>query len=170
MFLGIDGGGSKTTCVIGDDTSLRGSGVAGPSNVVRVGEKQAKAAISTALRQACTAANVAPERIQRTCAGVAGGARPETAAIVRRIIAELVPGEIEVVGDMVIALEAAFGIGPGPARLPTAATLRAKRHVPAAGASPFPMKAPGTGSAAPPSPRLCVLTMKPRVRCCLTPL
>jgi len=35
------------------------------------------------------------------------------AAVVRDIIAELTPARVEVVGDMVIALEAAFGSGPG---------------------------------------------------------
>ncbi len=45
--------------------------------------------------------------------GAAGGARPEIAGIVRRILAELVSGEIEVVGDMAIALEAAFCGGSG---------------------------------------------------------
>jgi N-acetylglucosamine kinase-like BadF-type ATPase len=39
--------------------------------------------------------------------------RPEISDPVRRFLAELVPGEIEVVGDMVIALEAAFGNRPG---------------------------------------------------------
>jgi len=113
IFLGIDGGGSRTSCVIGDETSLLGSGTAGPSNVVRVGEKQARESISSAVRQACTTANVSPAQIQRTCAGVAGGARPETAAMVRRLVSELVPSEIEVVGDMVIALQAAWGGDPG---------------------------------------------------------
>jgi glucosamine kinase len=51
--------------------------------------------------------------VQRTCVGLAGAARPETSEIVRRLVSELVPGKVEVVGDMVIALEAAFGGGPG---------------------------------------------------------
>ncbi len=39
--------------------------------------------------------------------------RPEISEPVRHFLAELVAGEIEIVGDMVIALEAAFGSGPG---------------------------------------------------------
>ena len=38
IFLGIDGGGTKTSCVIGDETSVLGSGTAAGSNVVRLGE------------------------------------------------------------------------------------------------------------------------------------
>ncbi|MBZ5721606.1 MAG: hypothetical protein LAO03_14605 [Acidobacteriia bacterium] len=113
IFLGIDGGGSKTACAIGDETSLLGSGAAGGSNVVRVGESQARAAIAAAIRQACAAANIAPTQIQRTCVGLAGGARAEVSDAVRRIVAESVSGEVQVVGDMVIAMEAAFGSGPG---------------------------------------------------------
>jgi N-acetylglucosamine kinase-like BadF-type ATPase len=113
IFLGIDGGGSKTSCMIGDEISVLGDGKAGGSNVVRVGEAPAREAIAAAIRQACATANITSAQITRTCMGAAGGARPEIAAVVRRILAELVSGEIEVVGDMVIALEAAFGAGPG---------------------------------------------------------
>jgi N-acetylglucosamine kinase-like BadF-type ATPase len=112
-FLGIDGGGSKTSCVIGDDNSIQGRGVSGPSNIVRVGEQRARESMAAAIRQACSAANIKPSQIERTCIGIAGGARPETAEIVRRILSEIVGGQIEVVGDMVIAMEAASGTGPG---------------------------------------------------------
>lgn len=113
IFLGIDGGGSKTSCAIGDETRVLGSGRAGPSNVVRVGKERAKEAIAAALQTACEMAHISPAQIERTCAGMAGGGRPETAAIARRLFAELLPGEIQVVGDMVIALQAAFGADPG---------------------------------------------------------
>jgi glucosamine kinase len=52
-------------------------------------------------------------QIKRTCAGMAGGARPEIAGVVQRLLSEFISGEVEVVGDMVIAMEAAFGSGPG---------------------------------------------------------
>ncbi|MGH9501064.1 MAG: N-acetylglucosamine kinase [Terriglobales bacterium] len=113
IFLGIDGGGSQTSCVVGDEISILGSGSGAGSNVFRVGEAQAAKSIATAIHQACGAAKVAPEEIRRTCIGVAGGARPDATDIVRRILSELVSGEIEVVGDMVIAMEAASGSAPG---------------------------------------------------------
>ena len=123
IFLGIDGGGSKTSCLVGDETSVLGTGTAGPSNLVRVGEAQAREALAVAIRQACTVANLKPAEIGRVCVGLAGAARPEISEVVRGIIAEIIsgeagPGEIEtsqikVVGDNVIALEAAFGSGPG---------------------------------------------------------
>ena len=113
LFLGIDGGGSQTSCAIGDETTVLGVGSGAGSNVVRVGEAQAWKSIASAVQQACAAAQVTPQQIKRTCIGVAGGARPETTDIVRRILSELVSGDIEVVGDMVIAMEAASGSAPG---------------------------------------------------------
>ncbi len=113
MFLGIDGGGSKTSCLIGDETSVLGRGMGGGSNVIRVGEESARLALHEAIRQACSSARVKPAQIQRACAGLAGAARPEVRDVARRIIAEIIPGEIEITGDMEIAMEAAFGDGPG---------------------------------------------------------
>lgn len=113
VYLGIDGGGSKTTCAVGDDNSLLGTGTSGGSNVVRGGEAQAREALHSAIRQACAVANIQPAQVQRTCVGAAGAARPEISQVIRRFVAEVVAGEIEVVGDMVIALQAAFARGPG---------------------------------------------------------
>ena len=113
FFLGIDGGGSKTRCALGDDKSLLGSGVASGCNVLRVGEACAQSSLEAAIHQACVQAGISPRDITRTCAGVAGGARREIADVVRRMLAGIVGGEIEITGDMEIALEDAFGAGPG---------------------------------------------------------
>jgi glucosamine kinase len=118
IFLGIDGGGSKTSCVIGDETSVLGTGTGGPSNVVRVGEERARESLTAAIAQALTVANLKPSEISRICVGLAGAARPEISQVVERIILEIIPGDadphrITVVGDTVIALQAAFGSGPG---------------------------------------------------------
>jgi N-acetylglucosamine kinase-like BadF-type ATPase len=113
IFLGIDGGGTKTTCLIGDETSVLGSGSGGGSNFVRGGKVQAKESLGAAIRQACTVANIDISKIAYTCAGMAGVVSSETAETVRQILAEIVPGALKVVGDNAIALEAAFGGGPG---------------------------------------------------------
>src|SRR6266480_7023566 len=113
IFLGIDGGGTKTSCVIGDETSVLGSGTAAGSNLIRLGEAKAREGLSAAIGQACAAANIKPAQIERTCVGLAGAGRPEISSLVHRLLAQLVSGEIEVVGDMVIAQQAAFGNGAG---------------------------------------------------------
>jgi glucosamine kinase len=112
-YLGIDGGGSKTTCAVGDESSLLASFTAGPSNITRVGEVRAREALQQAIREACAAAQIHPRQVLRACAGVAGAGREEVASTVRNIVAEIIGGEVKVVGDMAIALEAAFGAGPG---------------------------------------------------------
>lgn len=112
-YLGIDGGGTKTTCVVGDDSNLLATATAGPSNIVRVGEAQARESLQQSVRQACASAGITPAQVARTCVGGSGAARPELAAIVRRILAEILPTPIEVVGDVQTSLEAAFGSGPG---------------------------------------------------------
>jgi N-acetylglucosamine kinase-like BadF-type ATPase len=78
---------------------------------------QAREALHTAIRQACATARISPDQIRAVCIGAAGAARPEIAAKISSILAELISDisftNIEVVGDTEIALEAAFGAGPG---------------------------------------------------------
>lgn len=112
-FLGIDGGGTKTTCAVGDTSRVLATATAGPGNIVRVGEERARESFLNAVRQACSAAGISPEQVVRTYVGGSGAGRPELAAIVRSILSEILPGPIDVVGDMQTALEAAFDTGPG---------------------------------------------------------
>jgi N-acetylglucosamine kinase-like BadF-type ATPase len=112
-YLGIDGGGSKTACVVGDESSLLTTVTAGPSNIMRVGEVRARESLHEAICRACASAKIDPRQVQRACIGIAGAGREEIADTVRKIVAEIIPGGIEVVGDMEIALAAAFGVGPG---------------------------------------------------------
>jgi glucosamine kinase len=112
-YLGIDGGGTKTTCAVGDQTSLLVTATAGPSNVVRVGETVARHSLQQSVRQACAVAGIATEQVSCTCVGGSGAGRAELAAAVRGFLAEILSTPITVVGDMEIALEAAFDHGPG---------------------------------------------------------
>ena len=112
-YLGIDGGGTKTTCAVGDESQLLAMATAGASNLVRVGQSQARQSLQQSVRQACAAAGITPAQVSHTCVGGSGAARPELAAIVHGLLAEVLPTPIEVVGDMQIALEAAFDKGPG---------------------------------------------------------
>lgn len=113
FFLGIDGGGTKTDCALGDGAGILGRGREAGSKRTRVGEAQARAALHGAIRQAAAEAKVDLAQVRRTCVGMAGASRPEINESVRALVAEVVPGEIEVVGDMHVALEAAFPDAPG---------------------------------------------------------
>jgi glucosamine kinase len=113
FFLGIDGGGSKTRCILGDENSLIGSGSSSGCNLLRVGEACAQSSLQAAIHEACVQASVSPRDIARTCAGVAGGGRREIASVLQRMLSGIVGGEIEIAGDTEIAFEAAFGSGSG---------------------------------------------------------
>ncbi len=112
-YLGIDGGGTKTTCAVGDESHLLATATAGPSNIVRVGDVQARESLQQSVRQACAAAGITPAQVARTCVGGSGAARPELAEIVRRALTEIIPTPIDVVGDIQTSLVAAFDAGPG---------------------------------------------------------
>ena len=112
-FLGIDGGGTKTRCVIGDDSSVLGTGSGSGCSILRVGEACARDSLAGAIHEACVQAGVSPQQITRTCAGIAGAGDDGIASRLQRLLIEVVGGAIEVIGDMEVALESAFGDGPG---------------------------------------------------------
>ena len=112
-FLGIDGGGSKTRCVLGDDDSILGTGTSSGCSILRVGEACARDSLAGAIHEACVQAGVSPLQISRTCAGITGAADDGMASLVQRLLIEIIGGAIEVIGDMEIALESAFAGGPG---------------------------------------------------------
>jgi glucosamine kinase len=113
IYIGIDGGGSKTACAVGDDAVVLGTATAGGSNIIRLGEEQACAGLQTAISKACTAAGVNPQQVVCTCVGTAGASVASAREAVQKIVNGVVAGKVEVVGDMEVALEAAFGGGPG---------------------------------------------------------
>lgn len=112
-YLGIDGGGTTTRCALGDETTVLATSLAGGSNVVRLGETQAREALHSVMKQVCGSAKISLDRIQGVCVGAAGAARVEIADVIRRIVAELTSAPLIVVDDMVTALEAAVGSRPG---------------------------------------------------------
>lgn len=114
LYLGIDGGGTKTTCAVGDDTSIRATATGPGSNVIRLGEAQARAGLCAAISQACCDAGISPLRIQSACVGAAGASNSDVNATVKAIVRSILPNaEVSVVGDMVIAHEAALHSHPG---------------------------------------------------------
>ena len=112
--LGLDGGGTKTECVLMDEsrrvvTSSRG----GPSNPMRVGFGGALAVVCEAARTAIATGNVSNDAVVSLCAGLAGTAYPESARKMRILLEEEFPGKlIRVCTDMDLTLEA---IGDGAA-------------------------------------------------------
>ncbi|HYX68174.1 MAG TPA: BadF/BadG/BcrA/BcrD ATPase family protein [Terriglobales bacterium] len=113
IFLGIDGGATKTECALGDETRVLARARAATCKIQNVGETEARAVLQQVIGQACAAASVERSAIERTCLGLSGAASPEVGKQVRELFRDLVAGEVVVQGDMRIALEAAFDSGPG---------------------------------------------------------
>lgn len=113
FFLGIDGGGSKTTFAVGDESILLGRATASSCKIQSVGEEAARAALERGIAGACAAAKISSQDLVSACIGVAGVSHADIAGKLRAIVAAITPAAVEVVGDNVIAMEAAFGGGAG---------------------------------------------------------
>ena len=87
--LGIDGGGTKTVCVLmqGKERVL-GRGVAGASNYHNMGIEGAFNSIRLAVLQAISEAGIHPE-IRAICLGMAGVSRPEDFQVIHNLLRHL---------------------------------------------------------------------------------
>jgi len=114
LFLGVDGGQSSTTALVGDDTGrVLGMGVGGPCNHVGAaeGRERLARAVRESLEKACVQAGLDPHdvRFEAACFGMSGGPADKQA-----ILAKVIPARILVVThDALIALVGATGGEPG---------------------------------------------------------
>lgn len=113
LYLGIDAGGTKTESAVSNGAELLGQAIAGTCKVSRVGEEQARRNLHEAIRKSCESARVSPQSISQVCIGMTGASVPAAVAWAQRVIHDLVPGEVKVIGDHIIAHRAAFGSMPG---------------------------------------------------------
>ncbi len=114
VFVGVDGGGTKTQAVIVDESDrVLGEGTAGPSNPLRVGVTGAAAAVRDAVDRACLVAQVRRADIVAAEVGLAGARRKELRARMEEAIKNLDIREVEVISDADIALFGATGGEPG---------------------------------------------------------
>ena len=114
LFLGVDGGQSTTTALIGDETGrILGAGQGGPCNHVGASEGRAKLtrAVQESLTKACAQANLDPAQIhyEAACFGMSGGPEDKEA-----ILTEILPvTRLIVTHDGLIALSGATAGEPG---------------------------------------------------------
>ena len=112
-FLAIDAGGTKTQCLLADESRVLARAATGTVKLMRVGEAEATARLQTMLREVASAAGVSLSQITRTCFGLAGTSSPAVRTWAEKSIAEVVAGDLLLCGDEEIALDAAFEGGPG---------------------------------------------------------
>jgi N-acetylglucosamine kinase-like BadF-type ATPase len=114
IVLGIDGGGTNTRAVVADGDVILGRARGGSIKRLRVGAGTAEANLRELLREVFAAAGVTDATtVAAASCGVASASLPGVAEWIKAILDETGIRKSEVVGDEVIALDAAFQGGPG---------------------------------------------------------
>jgi len=92
VFLGIDGGGTKTVAVLLDGISREiARAVGGSSNIHSVGQAVAEASLREAIERVLSAAGLTAADVTATGLGMAGAARAEDQQSVRDLLARIAP-------------------------------------------------------------------------------
>jgi N-acetylglucosamine kinase-like BadF-type ATPase len=112
FFLALDAGGTKTDYALADETRVLARVRTGTIKRMRVDAATACANLESALAKLSAHAGVSMQLVTRTCVGTAGITVPLVTDWLREAFASRVGGELLLLGDVEIALEAAF---PGKA-------------------------------------------------------
>jgi N-acetylglucosamine kinase-like BadF-type ATPase len=114
-FLGFDGGGTKTECVLANEEGeILMRVTAGPSNPLRTGYMRAWFSLSEAADMVLARQKIKARDIRGVCAGLGGAGRAGVAKRITTFFERSFPSaQIRVTTDLEIALEAAFGAGEG---------------------------------------------------------
>lgn len=111
IVLGIDGGGTNTRAVIATGDRVLGRALGGSIKRLRVGPEAAETNLRGLLRDVFDAAGIS--HVHAASAGVASASMPGVSEWITRVFRDFGIQNSEVVGDEVIALDAAFRGGPG---------------------------------------------------------
>jgi N-acetylglucosamine kinase-like BadF-type ATPase len=112
-FLAIDAGGTKTECVLADESQELARARIGTIKLLRVGAEEAGRNLVAGLSTLSRMSGVDLHKVTRTCVGTSGASVPLVADWIRGALADAVGGEVVLCGDEEIALDAAFGGGGG---------------------------------------------------------
>ena len=112
-FLAVDAGGTKTRCLLADDHAILARASTDSIKLMRVSEAEATDRLRNMLNELALAAGVPLNQITRTCIGLAGLSIPAVRTWATRVHSATVSGELLLLGDEEIALEAAFPSLPG---------------------------------------------------------
>ncbi|RJS74838.1 hypothetical protein CW712_05865 [Candidatus Bathyarchaeota archaeon] len=115
LFLGVDSGATKTTCVITNEKlEVLGVGMAGASNYHIVGVKKAKENVKLAIEHARLCGNLKDKKIDVGCFGMGGLRTKKDSEVISNFIKSLdVAKELLIVNDAVTAYYAATLGKPG---------------------------------------------------------
>lgn len=113
FYLAVDVGGTKTEYVLADETRELARVLGGTIKRMRTDAKSAQLNLNQALAELKTQSGVALSEVSTSCVGAAGITVPLVTDWIREVFAECVGGSLILVGDVEIALDAAFFGGPG---------------------------------------------------------
>jgi N-acetylglucosamine kinase-like BadF-type ATPase len=110
--LGIDAGGTKTVCLLADESGAVVSRARGPgANLQAQGELEVEKVLHELMEAALAGRDEPPAAI---CLGVAGADRPEDATTMRGLMRRIgYKSRTVIVNDALVALVAGAGDGPG---------------------------------------------------------
>lgn len=113
FYLGIDSGGTKTSVAVGDDERLLALVTEGGASPTRYDAPTVRKTLHAGIEAACYKAEISPGEMTFSCVGSAGMSVDSQRIFVESTIREIVSGQLIVIGDMLIAHEAAFFGAPG---------------------------------------------------------
>ncbi len=113
FFLALDAGGTKTDVVLADETRELARVRTGTIKRLRTDAATATANLEAALHELTAQTGISMQSITRSCVGTAGETVPLVKDWLRESITARVSGELILLGDVEIALDAAFFGRPG---------------------------------------------------------
>jgi glucosamine kinase len=113
FYLALDVGGTKTEYVLADETHELARVRGGTIKRMRTDANTATQNLDKALAELTALTGVSMKSITRSCVGAAGITVALVTDWIRKAFAERVGGSLILVGDVEIALDAAFFGGPG---------------------------------------------------------
>ncbi len=113
LFVGVDGGGTHTRVLVVDEHGAELATAEGAGSAIRPGAtSQSASVIREAVQRACEGLGDRP--VRALCVGVAGVGRDEERDTLQAVLdADRIAATVVVVTDAEIAIEDAFGAGPG---------------------------------------------------------
>src|ERR1700677_3436790 len=111
FYLGFDGGGTKTDCILVDaDANVLARATAGPSNPLRAGYAKAWFTLSDAADVVLERHHLKASDIRGICAGIGGAGRDSVAKRIATFLERAFPeAAVKVTTDLAITLDAAVG-------------------------------------------------------------
>ena len=108
LYLAFDVGGTKTACLLADEERVMARAEGGSIKTLRIPAAEAQANLEAVLLRLVSTTGADLRQVRRTCIGTSGFSAPAVRAWMQRAIAETVGSELVLLGDEVIALDAAF--------------------------------------------------------------